>query len=113
MVLPILISVSVAPGSYFFCASAPLLDAASIMSAAEAIASLPDATGIADLPFLDVRVRPLLLLIGILCDAAGLNTIWRRPSRTSPGETGAGAASLVVSRPANAARQGVSRRHRR
>jgi hypothetical protein len=36
------------------------------MSAAEAIASLPDATGIADLPFLDVRVRPLLLLIEML-----------------------------------------------
>ena len=28
MMLPILISVSVAPGSYFFCASASLLDAA-------------------------------------------------------------------------------------
>jgi hypothetical protein len=36
------------------------------MSAAEAIASLLDATGIADLPFLDVRVRPLLLLIEML-----------------------------------------------
>jgi hypothetical protein len=30
MMLPILISVSVAPMSYFFCASAPLLVAASI-----------------------------------------------------------------------------------
>ena len=33
--LPILISVSVAPVSYFFCASAPLLDTASIATAAE------------------------------------------------------------------------------
>src|ERR1700761_6584297 len=41
MILPILISVSVAPVSYFFCASAPLLDAASSASAAtDAIAIL-------------------------------------------------------------------------
>jgi len=33
--LPILISVSVAPMSYFFCASAPLLNAASIARATE------------------------------------------------------------------------------
>src|ERR1035437_2331954 len=35
MMLPILISVSVAPVSYFFCASAPLLVAASTARAAE------------------------------------------------------------------------------
>src|SRR5258706_3886584 len=35
MMLPILISVSVAPTSYFFCASVPLLVAASIARAAE------------------------------------------------------------------------------
>src|SRR5437870_7750409 len=35
MMLPILISVSVAPVSYFFCASAPLQDAASTTRAAE------------------------------------------------------------------------------
>jgi hypothetical protein len=47
MMLPILISVSVAPVSYFFCASAPLLDAASSASAAaETIAILLDVTGI-------------------------------------------------------------------
>jgi len=40
MMLPILISVSVAAVSYFYCASAPLLDAANIMNAADAIASL-------------------------------------------------------------------------
>src|ERR1700722_17328324 len=34
MMLPILISVSVAPVSYFFCASAPLLDAAASANAA-------------------------------------------------------------------------------
>src|SRR5258706_3742619 len=41
MILPILISVSVAPVSYFFCASAPLLDAANTANAAaETIAIL-------------------------------------------------------------------------
>jgi hypothetical protein len=35
MMFPILISVSVAPVSYFFCASAPLLVAASTARAAE------------------------------------------------------------------------------
>src|ERR1700722_19763059 len=41
MILPILISVSVAPVSYFFCASAPLLEAASTANAAaEAMAIL-------------------------------------------------------------------------
>jgi hypothetical protein len=44
--LPILISVSVAPVSYFFCASAPLLDAASTANAAETIAILFMVTGI-------------------------------------------------------------------
>jgi hypothetical protein len=39
MMLPILISVSLAPLSYFFCASAPLLVAANTANAAEAIAS--------------------------------------------------------------------------
>jgi hypothetical protein len=34
MMLPILISVSVAPGSYFFCASAPLLNPARSANAA-------------------------------------------------------------------------------
>src|SRR6266567_3325536 len=40
MMLPILISVSVAPVSYFFCASAPPDDAASNPNAAERTASL-------------------------------------------------------------------------
>jgi hypothetical protein len=38
--LPILISVSVAPVSYFFCADTPLVDATSTVNAAEAIANL-------------------------------------------------------------------------
>src|ERR1700674_3863222 len=46
MMLPILISVSVAPVSYFFCVSAPLLDAASTANAAETIATLVAVTGI-------------------------------------------------------------------
>src|SRR6202035_3887136 len=46
MMLPILISVSVAPVSYFFCASAPLPDAASTASAvAEATTILLVMTG--------------------------------------------------------------------
>src|ERR1700674_1347463 len=46
MILPILISVSVAPVSYFFCASAPLLEAASTANAAaEAMAILFVTTG--------------------------------------------------------------------
>jgi hypothetical protein len=40
------------------------------------------------------------LLMKILYDAAGLNTIWRQPSTKSPGETDATAAALVVSSPA-------------
>jgi hypothetical protein len=39
MMLPILISVSLAPGSYFFCANAPLEVAASSPNAAETTAS--------------------------------------------------------------------------
>src|SRR3982074_2104507 len=50
MMLPILISVSVAPVSYFFCASAPLADAASTRKAAEKVASRRWVAGIVDLP---------------------------------------------------------------
>jgi hypothetical protein len=50
MMLPILISVSVAPVSYFFCASAPLEDAASTTKAAERVASRVWKAGIVDLP---------------------------------------------------------------
>src|SRR5437868_6903015 len=52
MMLPILISVSVAPVSYFFCASTLPLEAANTTNAAEAMASLRVVTGIPGLPFL-------------------------------------------------------------
>ncbi len=48
MMLPILISVSVAPVSYFFCASAPLDEAAITASAVESTASF-DVTDIPSL----------------------------------------------------------------
>jgi len=49
--LPILISVSVAPVSYFFCASAPLVDAANKAIAVEAIANRVAITRITFSPF--------------------------------------------------------------
>src|SRR5450756_1648455 len=67
MMLPILIPVSVAPVSYFFCASAPLVDAARMSSAADAVATLLEATGISDLPWMFVRAS--VFLVGIFCDA--------------------------------------------
>src|SRR5207248_6043111 len=53
MMLPILISVSVAPVSYFFCASALPLEAANTTNAAEAMASLRVVTGITSLPLFE------------------------------------------------------------
>src|SRR6516165_602972 len=50
MMLPILISVAVAPVSYFFCASAPLLETASRAIAAEKTARRMAITGITCLP---------------------------------------------------------------
>jgi pyrroline-5-carboxylate reductase len=81
------------------------------MSAAEAIASLFDATAIFESP-MDGCVY-VFLLIEILCDAGGLNTIWRQPSTRSPGETIAGAASLVVNRAGQAGVGGMVNRRRR
>jgi len=52
MMLPTLISVSVAPVSYFFCASAPLLEAASSASAAETTARRVAIKGMTCLPSL-------------------------------------------------------------
>src|ERR1700731_520265 len=69
------------------------------MNAADAIASLLVATGIPDLPFLDVQRAPCSLLIEASCAHRELNTIWRQPSRTSPCDRCAGAASLVVNSP--------------
>jgi hypothetical protein len=64
MMLPILISVSVAPVSYFFCAIAPLEDAMPIASAVEAMANLLSKTGIpVSLCFFDGRVMRVLALL--------------------------------------------------
>src|ERR1700688_1142650 len=70
------------------------------MNAADAIASLLVATGIPGLPFLDVQRAPCSLGDWRLLAAhPELNTIWRQPSRTSPCDRCAGAASLVVNPP--------------
>jgi len=53
MMLPILISVSVAPVSYFFCASAPLEDAAIKANAVESTASFL----VADIPSLPFHLQ--------------------------------------------------------
>jgi len=51
MMLPILISVSVAAVSFFYCASAPVLEAASRANAVERIARRVAVAGITSLPF--------------------------------------------------------------
>src|SRR3954447_949412 len=61
MMLPILISVSVAPVSYFFCASAPLDVAANSATAAENIASLRVVADIRGSPCDDCRDVPASL----------------------------------------------------
>src|SRR3984957_12107161 len=70
------------------------------MNAADAMASLLVATGIPGLPFLDVQRAPCCLVDWRLLAAhPELNTIWRQPSRSSPCDRCAGAASLVVNPP--------------
>src|SRR4051795_1638386 len=61
MMLPILISVSLAPVSYFFCASAPLDEAAISAAAAERIASLRVVADIRGSPCDDHRDAPASL----------------------------------------------------
>src|SRR5271163_3218808 len=60
MILPILISVSVAPVSYFFCANAPLLVAMSTTTPAEKATSRDWIAAIAGLP--DVVAVPFSLI---------------------------------------------------
>src|SRR5215470_15236123 len=60
MMLPILISVSLAPVSYFFCASAPLEEAAITASAVESTASLLVTDIYVSLPFCCMPVWPVL-----------------------------------------------------
>jgi hypothetical protein len=109
-----LISVSVAPESYFFCASAPLLDAASIMNAAEAIANLLKATGISNLPWwICVSVMFFFVDLETLHDAGGIEyylaiAIKKKPLRnrrrgcffsSQPGSDRAGPADVSRSPP--------------
>src|SRR4051812_12052191 len=60
MMLPILISVSLAPVSYFFCASAPPAEAANSAAAAERIASLRVVADIRGSPCDDCLMSRLL-----------------------------------------------------
>src|ERR1700680_4620443 len=82
MMLPILISLSVAPVSYFFCASAPLLVAASTARAAEKATNRNE---IAGMWISLVSVERVLFLIGSASRLLpALNTFCRGPSRKSP-----------------------------
>src|SRR5439155_6659994 len=106
MMLPILISVSLAPGSYFFCARTPLEVAASIPSAVETTASFFIVDISVSLPFhlLNPTVRPLerssfdSVVISISPEAS---------QQKAPAAKAAGAASLL------GRRDGISRRRRR
>src|ERR1700730_7577297 len=82
MMLPILISVSVAPMSYFFCADAPLLVAARIARAAE---KAPNRNWIAGILISLILVGCFVFLIGSASRLLpALNTLQRYPSRKSP-----------------------------
>src|ERR1043166_4307870 len=83
MMLPILISVSVAPVSYFFCASAPLQDAASTTRAAERAAGRSLNAGMLGSPSCE---NVSLFLIGSAWRLVGapLNTFRPPPARKSP-----------------------------
>src|SRR6266403_3846912 len=93
MMLPILISVSVAPVSYFFCASAPLLITASKAMAAE---KAPNRNWIAGMWVSLVSVERVLFLIGSASwPLPAFNTFSRSPSRKSPLRRGRRGPSLV------------------
>src|ERR1700688_3418194 len=82
MILPILISVSVAPVSYFFCASAPLLVAARIARAAE---KAPNRNWIAGILISLILIECVGFLIGSAFRLLpALNTLQSCPSRKSP-----------------------------
>src|SRR5215470_2949639 len=101
MMLPILISVSVAPVSYFLWADAVEVEAANSASATDAAASLPVTAGIpVSLIFL-VCVRPFLV-VGFFATWQQLNTICVAASRKSPRDGVVRAAPLVVIRLAEA-----------
>src|ERR1043165_4627557 len=94
MILPILISVSVAPVSYFFCASAPLDEAASSVAAAEKIASLRVVADIRGSPCDDCRDVPASLARKLL---GSRHSIPFAPSlqQKRPPRRARGAAALV------------------
>src|ERR1700688_2472408 len=93
MILPILISVSVAPTSYFFCADAPELVTARIARAAE---KAPNRKWIAGILISLIWLHALLFLIGsAFWLLAALNTFSQGPSRKSPLRTGRRGRHLV------------------
>src|ERR1700720_4247577 len=93
MMLPILISVPVAPTSPFFCASAPLLVKATIARAAE---KAPNRKWIAGIWISLIWLNALLFLIGSASWLlAALNTFSEGPSRKSPLRTGRRGRHLV------------------
>src|SRR5260370_38851985 len=82
MMWPFLIWVSVAPVSYFFCASAPLLVTASKAMAAE---KAPNRNWIAGMCVSLVSVERILFLMGSACwPLPAFNTFSGSPSRKSP-----------------------------
>src|ERR1700683_1227040 len=86
MMLPILISVSVAPTSYFFCANAFVLDRAVIARAAE---MAPNRNWIAGIWTSLVWLNVLIFLIGSAWRLRpAFNTLRRGPSRKSPPRRG-------------------------
>src|SRR5437868_11901288 len=86
MMLPTLISVSVAPVSYFFCASAPLVVAASKASAAGNAVRRMDRASI-----MDLRDRFFPSFFGVLRLLSALNTPDTPVTRKSPCDQIAGA----------------------
>src|SRR5947208_9464648 len=83
--LPILISVSVAPVSYFFCASAPLLITASIAMAAE---KAPNRNWIAGMWVSLVSVECVLLIGSAFRLFALIEYLLRVPIKEKPPGTG-------------------------
>jgi hypothetical protein len=88
----------VAPVSYFFCASAPLVEAANKANAAEAIASRVAITGITSLPLFEMRkVRVAAFLSESSCDLGAIDIILpKRSQQKAPAAKAAGAAALVA-----------------
>src|ERR1700722_3105161 len=93
MMLPILISVSVAPMSYFFCANAAVELAARIASAAE---NNPNRTWIAGISISLIWFDCVVFLIGSACWLlVAFNTLRRFPATKSPPRSRRGGRYLV------------------